>query len=220
MSTALFSRKSPSPRYRELLGQYRDMHVRGEQHHQTPPEQTFAGQSLPRHARNIKQLIHQFQARTLLDYGSGKGAQYGKFEIRDAEGRTYSSIPAYWGVESLTCYDPGYEPFSELPSGRFDGVLCTDVLEHCPESDLPWIVDELFSYARRFVYANVACYPARKRLANGENAHCTIQSTAWWQDLIGRIAMHYPEVRHYFLLDQPVVQADGRQEIAATVIQG
>jgi hypothetical protein len=69
-------------------------------------------------------------------------------------------------------------PFSALPEGRFDGVVCTDVLEHCPEEDLPWIVGELFGYARLFVFANVACYPAAKKLPNGENAHCTIRRSS------------------------------------------
>jgi hypothetical protein len=45
----------------------------------------------------------------------------------------WNSMKEYWGVESIRCYDPGYPPFSTLPEGRFDGVICTDVLEHCPE---------------------------------------------------------------------------------------
>jgi hypothetical protein len=54
-------------------------------------------------------------------------------------------------------------------------VISTDVLEHCPgKVNVPWIVDEMFGYATRFVFANVAVIPAGKRLPNGENAHCTI----------------------------------------------
>lgn len=54
-------------------------------------------------------------------------------------------------------------------------MICTDVLEHCPEEDIPWIVDELFAFARKFVYANIACFPARKQLPSGGNAHCTVK---------------------------------------------
>jgi hypothetical protein len=67
-------------------------------------------------------------------------------------------------------------------------VICTDVLEHCPEEDIPWILDELFAYARKFVYANVACFPARKRLPSGGNAHCTIKPVKWWEAEIVRAA--------------------------------
>ena len=179
--TLCYSRTAPSPRYRELLSQYVQMHVCGEQFHHIPPAQTFAGQSLPRHARAIKALIDAHAARTILDYGSGKGQQYQPMPVRTDDGREFPSIPAYWAVDQIACYDPGFAPYSKLPEGKFDGVISTDVLEHCPQDDLPWIVEELFGYARRFLFANVACYPAMKRLSNGENAHCTIQSTAWWR---------------------------------------
>ena len=53
MSTG-YSRRAPSPRYRELLTQYVQMHVHGEQFRNIPAEQTFAGHSMPRHARRSK----------------------------------------------------------------------------------------------------------------------------------------------------------------------
>ena len=211
------SRTSPSPRYGELLSQYRTMHTRGEQHQNLPPEQTFNGQSMPRHSQNIKQLIDAHSAKTILDYGSGKGVQYTSVRISLPGGQQFATIPDYWAVDSVTCYDPGYEPFSRLPTGKFDGVICTDVLEHCPREDMPWIVNEIFSFARKFVYANVACYPAKKHLSNGENAHCTIETDAWWQALIGKIACEYPSVRYFFFLEHK--GADG-QGMTQTLIKG
>lgn len=218
--TTTFSRTSPSPRYRDLLTQYRDMHVHGEQFQRLPPQETFAGQSLPRHGQAIKALIDRFQARSLLDYGSGKGLQYHPMPISLPDGRQFSSIPEYWGVEAITCYDPGYEPYNKLPSCKFDGVICTDVLEHCPESDVPWIVEELLSFATRFVYANVACYPAKKRLANGENAHCTIKDAAWWREVLTTASRRHPAVRYFFQLERLVTRTDGHAEVATTSLQG
>ena len=72
---ATYSRASPSPRYRRLIEQYRLMHTQGEIHLGIPPERTFPGQSLPPQAPNIKRLIKATGARTLLDYGCGKGQQ-------------------------------------------------------------------------------------------------------------------------------------------------
>ena len=112
-------------------------------------------------------------------------------------------------VREVVCYDPCYEPFSKLPEGKFDGVICTDVLEHCPEQDLPWIIGELFSYATRFVFANVACFPARKRLPNGENAHCTIQPVAWWVDLVRQIALDHPGVAWEFWVQSKKTTPEG-----------
>jgi len=195
---AAYSRASPSPRYRRLLEQYHLMHTQGDQRHGLSPENTFPGQSLPPQAPNIRRLIVETQSRTLLDYGCGKGQQYHPFRIVDPEIGEFPDIKSYWGLSEVRCYDPAYAPFSELPTGTFHGVICTDVLEHCPEEDVPWIIGELFAYAERFVYANVACFPARKRLPSGGNAHCTIKPPRWWQDLIVPIAARKPELQYEF----------------------
>jgi len=183
-----YSRAHPSPRYLELRSLYRTMHEQGEPLRGIPPEKTFSGKSLAPQAANIKRIIVGTGARTVLDYGSGKGMQYETSAIRDDAGKVWPSVIDYWGVDEVECYDPCYAPYSKLPSGTFAGVVCTDVLEHCPEEDIPWIIEEMFSYATRFVFANVACYPARKRLPTGENAHCTIQPVEWWKSLIEGIA--------------------------------
>jgi hypothetical protein len=189
-----YSRDNPSPRYRELVDMYRTMHRVGDAAHGLSAEQTFPGQSLPRQAHRIKPLIARTQARTILDYGSGKGVQYRPGPIKQEGVVRWNSIQEYWGVDSIRCYDPAHEPYSELPSGRFDGVVCTDVLEHCPEQDLDWIIEGFFSFADKFVFANVACYPAAKHLPNGENAHCTIRPAAFWKSKFESIAARYPSI--------------------------
>jgi hypothetical protein len=50
------------------------------------------------------------------------------------------------------------------------------------------------------VYANVACFPARKRLPSGGNAHCTIKPVRWWEDELERPARTRPQVRYEFRL--------------------
>jgi hypothetical protein len=197
--SARFSRASPSPRYRRLLEQYQLMHTQGDARLGIAPENMFPGQSLPPQAPHIRRLIVASQPRNLLDYGCGKGQQYWPFRIQDPEGGgEYPDIKSYWGISDVRCYDPGYPPHSELPSGKFDGVICTDVLEHCPEEDVPWIIAELFDFANKFVYANVACFTARKRLPSGGNAHCTVKSPRWWQDIILPIAGRKPDVLYEF----------------------
>jgi hypothetical protein len=193
MNRMQFNRANPSPRYVELTKLYRQMHVEGERFLNEPPERVFPGSSLPPQAPRIKRLIEKTGAQNILDYGAGKGLQY---ELRNVtiDGGTWETIQDYWDVDFVHCYDPSYEPFSELPTGTFDGVICTDVLEHCPEPDVAWIVDEIFAYANRFVYANVACYPARKRLPTGENAHCTIKPIDWWNAVFTAAGARHPAI--------------------------
>lgn len=209
----IYSRTAPSPRYLELQDLYRIMHEKGEAFIGASPAMTFSGKSLLPQIARIKHLIERTTARTVLDYGSGKGKQYGPRMFKDESGKQWPSIIDYWDVDEIACYDPGYEPYSKLPETKFDGVISTDVLEHCPEQDMPWIVDEIFSHATRFVFANVACYPARKRLPNGENAHCTIKPLEWWRDLIRGIAARHPGLIWEIWVQSQVVTPHGKQFI-------
>jgi hypothetical protein len=176
-----------------LLEQYREMHRAGDPKKGVPPEQMFDGRSLPRQAFRIKALVRRTGVSTLLDYGCGKGNSYRAPAFTDGL-QHWNGVREYWGVANVRLYDPGYPPYAELPSGSFGGVICTDVLEHCPLEDLPWIVGELFGYAEKFVFANVACYPAGKSLPNGENAHCTIQPASYWRAVFESAAAARPGV--------------------------
>jgi len=194
-----YSRQNPSPRYKELLALYRQMHTEGERFLNIPPEKVFPGTSLPFHLAPIQKLIQRYNAKSILDYGSGKGTQY-QYEVKLPDG-SMGLTKDYWGVDSITCYDPAYQPFSTLPIGRFDAVISTDVMEHCPEQDIPWILDEMFRYAEKFVFVNIACFPAFKRLANGENAHCTVKSEHWWTQRLDSVNAKYPGVKYHALFD-------------------
>jgi hypothetical protein len=189
-------RRRPSERYQRLVELYREMHARGEVIRGIAPENTFPGASLLPQAHHIRRLVARTGSRSILDYGSGKGAQYRPTQLVEGSS-SWSSVQEYWGVTRIVCYDPGYAPFSRLPEESFDGVISTDVLEHCAEGDLDWIVEELFSLAAKFVFASVACHPAVKRLPNGENAHCTVRPPAFWESLFSRHATTLWEVRAY-----------------------
>ena len=208
-----YSRDNPSPRYAELQVQYRAMHEKGESFLEIPPEQTFPGTSLRPQADRIKKLVERTAARTLLDYGSGKGRQYDPQAIEDGKGGKWPGIIDYWDVDEVVCYDPAYGPYSKLPEGRFDGVISTDVLEHCPEDDIPWIIGEIFGYAERFVFANVACYPARKRLPTGENAHCTIKPAEWWRAICEEAAARRQGLLWQVWIDERVQTPQGPERV-------
>jgi hypothetical protein len=212
-----YSRENPSPRYRELTELYRAMHTEGERFMNLPPERTFPGASLPPQAVRIKRLIDATGAANILDYGSGKGLQYDLRDVALADGPIVPSIADYWNVVYVHCYDPSFPPFSKLPQGKFDGVISTDVLEHCPEEDVPWIVDELFGFAERFVFATIACYPARKRLPTGENAHCTIRPASWWAELAEAVAARHAGVTWEFWVQEREGEHEGARIVESRI---
>ena len=189
-----YRRAHPSPRNTELVALYRQMHVEGERFLGRTPEETFPGSALLPQVKRVKRMVVATGAQNVLDYGCGKGRQYDMRNVNILGDGVWESVQDYWDVDFVHCYDPSYQPFSALPVGTFDGVICTDVLEHCPEADMGWIVDELFAYATRFVFANVACYPAEKRLPSGENAHITLKPMAWWEGLFRDAAARKPGI--------------------------
>lgn len=178
----------------QLIDLYRQLHEEGDKSRGLSPEETFPGHSLPPHIGLIKRLIEKTNAKEILDYGSGKGHQYIHIQIKDETTGESKNLIEYWDV-NVSCYDPSYAPFTSPPSRKYDGVICTDVLEHCPEEDLQWIIDDIFGHAKLFVYANVACYPAKARLPNGDNAHCTIRPPEWWDALFLKIAADHPGIK-------------------------
>jgi hypothetical protein len=200
---SIYTRENPSPEYREMVEMYATLHEQGankaanEDHR--PPELTFAGKMLASHAPVIKEMIDRTGSKTLLDYGAGKGRSYEQKDI-ELGGTVAPTLQEYWGLEHIRCYDPGYEPFNQLPQEQYDAVISTDVLEHITEPDLPWILDEMFGFARRFLFANIACYPAKKNLPNGQNAHCTVRSPDWWAGMIHAVAMRHTGVSYKFSL--------------------
>ena len=183
-----YSRTNPSPRYATLVNYSKEMHDNGH----------FRGIGCWKWRAEIRALVRETDTRTLLDYGCGDGLQ---FEAHDSE-KLFSKLSVYvesWaealGVDRVSGYDPACEPYAAFPTCTFDGVYCADVLEHCAEEDIPWIVEELFALATKFLFVTIALIPAKKNLPNGENVHATLKPKAWWLGHFERAAAVHPMVR-------------------------
>lgn len=144
-----------------LLAYYQDAIKEGSQ---------FFGVGVVQYAKPIRKLIQRTDSKTLLDYGCGLGHAY-----------TKQGLHKSWGVAMPTLYDPAVEKYSVKPAGTFDGVICSDVLEHVPEKLVDALIQELFQYGDKFVWASVCCRPAKKLFPDGKNLHVTIRPFAWWQ---------------------------------------
>lgn len=188
----LFTAERPSERYRELLSLYAQMHDEGRPDTGHSAESTFSGISLTEHVEPIAALVRRHGARTILDYGAGKASLYKPAPGESPDSR-YKQMDG-WDGARITCYDPAYPPFAGPFDDRYDGVICTDVLEHIPGEDIPWVLHRLFSLADRFVYAVAACFPAKKILPDGTNAHCTLHTPEWWVGQMQLVARCHPNV--------------------------
>lgn len=117
----------------------------------------------------IANLITKYSATSILDYGCGK-----------AVGHTEKKVLDPLGITDIGLYDPAIPKWSTLPDRKFDGVICTDVMEHIPEQNVEHVLDEIISKAEKFAFFTISCNSAREMLSNGENAHITIKPPGWW----------------------------------------
>ncbi len=131
----------------------------------------FQGLGILQYQNQIQRLIVKTGSKTALDYGCGRGDQY----------REPHNIHEPWGIGVPTLYDPAFASHDQLPEGKFDAVLCSDVLEHVEVAGTEELVTRLFGYANKFVWASVCCRPAKKAFDDGVNMHVNIQPFWWWQ---------------------------------------
>lgn len=145
----------------------------------------------------LKGLVVGTGAKTLLDYGSGQGHQYTEYKMHEA-----FNIE----LEDITCYDMGVPRFSKLPNKDFDGVVCTDVLEHIPEEQLDEALHNIFSRARKFVYLAIYCGLATSEFPDGTNAHVTIKRPKEWREIINKYSEEYgvPFIATYRIPTNPI----------------
>lgn len=133
----------------------------------------FHGLSVIQHSNSINAVARKCRAKTLLDYGCGRGDAYKKpYKIHRTWGFTAANI---------FLYDPAFAGRAALPTRLFDLVVCSDVLEHIPEQAVPVFIQRLFGYAKKHVWASVCCRSAKKFFKDGRNLHVTVQPFEWWQ---------------------------------------
>jgi len=201
----MYNRENPSEEYKELVGEYINLHENGNE--TIPADKMFNGISLIYYIPQLMEIVlNKEKAKSILDYGCGKGKLYSSTEYNtlnlDKKGRRLNdSLPNLWQLDYYALYDPGYKEHNKLPKGKYDGVICTDVIEHIDENDCDWILDEIFSYGRKFVYVTIACYKALKTFDNGKNVHVNVQPPEYWKEKLNKLHKKYPYLNVYGNMD-------------------
>jgi len=116
---------------------------------------SWAGYDVVKYQMKIKDLVNRYRATTILDYGCGKGMQY-KEPLPYASKDNWQTFNEYLGV-TVYKYDPCVPEHSTLPpvGTKFDGVICTQVLNSIPDDDMPWVRDLLEGYATKFCFVGL-----------------------------------------------------------------
>jgi len=159
-----------------LIDQYRQKHLK---------ERTYGHGPKDSEATDIRRVIfdilgdEDFTNRRVLDFGCGtsKLLEY-LFPSADID---------------KTRYDPAIPGLDAEPDGPFAFAICTDVLEHIPEDEVPAFLWNLSQLAHH-VFFTVCTTRAVHKLPDGQNAHCTVKPAEWWGEKIAE--EFYPHRQH------------------------
>ena len=116
----------------------------------------------------VKDFLEQYQPSSLLDFGCGQGGLIRSIQEQHPD---------------IFCegYDPGNHQFRQLPERRYDAVISTDAIEHIEPAYLDETLRVIDSKIERCGCFRIACYPSKKNLPDGRNAHLIVQLPEWWR---------------------------------------
>lgn len=120
--------------------------------------------------KGLDEWIKTYHIRSILDYGCGKGNLVRTLKERYPE-------------MEIMGFDPAIPEFKTLPETSPDLIVCTDVLEHVEPDKIDNVLTYIFGTCR-VAYLTIACYPAKKGLPDGRNAHILVKDKQWWLDAI------------------------------------
>lgn len=191
----------PSPQSQALIEMYTQMAREG---YQTVDQQAvshaFNDMEIRKFRGHVQPLLSPSHIRSLLDYGCG-GSDYERAGFDGTQ-----SAKDFFGLQQVF----RYEPARDIDERQVcDAVVCFDVLEHIFISDVPSVLRELFSLTRHLLIINVACYPARALLPNGENAHITVRPSAWWKGMVDGIALEHPNIAVQLFCSKTYSEVEG-----------
>ena len=152
----------------------------------------------------INTLFKNENIKTILDYGCGGS----NWKLKGFDNKTNKSAIKYFNIKKAYLYEPARNIDQRQ---KVDCVICFDVLEHIFISDIPIVIRNILSYAKKSVVLNIATYPAAAELPNGENAHITQREPLWWKGVIDTISIEYPKVKIMLICSTAWRQPEGFQ---------
>lgn len=127
----------------------------------------YYGTSGYKRADSVNDIARNFSAKTVLDYGCGRGTL--KTELEKIADLPYEIVE----------YDPAVVGKKSKPL-RADVVVCSDVLEHIEPECLYSVLDDINNIAKSAVFLVISTIPAMKTLSDGRNVHLIVETPGWW----------------------------------------
>jgi len=120
----------------------------------------------------VHDFVSQYRPWSLVDWGCANGFLLDRLE---------TDFPS---IQELAGYDPGNSDYDVVPAGTYDCLVSCDVIEHFEPDQLDALLKLMQSKFSQAAFLIIACYPAKKTLEDGRNAHLIVENCAWWLDRI------------------------------------
>lgn len=129
----------------------------------------------------LKSLLRKTNSRSVLHYSFGMRPP----------------VLASHGPQS----SPDNGTYSDQPAGQSaDGVVCAGALDFFPDEDVPWMLEELFRRAYRFVYVTTGALAYVPTLPNGGCLPARARPSVWWRTHLDTLSFRYPHIYWYLEL--------------------
>jgi 2-polyprenyl-3-methyl-5-hydroxy-6-metoxy-1,4-benzoquinol methylase len=137
-------------------------------------------------------------AANILDFGCGTSVHW-HMDV-PIRGKRTQSATEYFGkkLRGFYRYDPAHPEYHIKPTGKFDIIMCTEVLEHIPMEEMHDILTEMASYLVEdgIVILTIPKGLSSNSFPDGQNTHTTLMSTKEWHDLLDQYFKQYTLLHH------------------------
>ena len=131
------------------------------------------GAAADRDAPGVVKFARKYGAKSLLDFGCGKGV------LKPALSRLAPELEVYE-------FDPAVPGKDTLPAMPVDVIAAMDVMEHIEPEYLDAVLQSMVGLAPKIVIMKICLVPAQKTLPDVRNAHILLKPSSWWAEYLAR----------------------------------
>jgi hypothetical protein len=124
---------------------------------------------------SVKEFIEIYRPESILDYGCANGGLIEQIK---------KDFPT---INPVDGFDPAVPKFEIIKEKSYDCVISNDVIEHIEPEFLDQTLRQIENLFESYAWLIIACYPAKKCLPDGRNAHLTVESPNWWIEKINNV---------------------------------
>ena len=136
---------------------------------------------------------------TILDFGCGSAVHW-HLDVPIPGQRNKTTAIHYFGAKlrGFYRYDPAHPGYCIKPTGKFDIIMCTEVLEHVPLNELPELLTEMKSYLADggVVILTIPRGLSSNAFPDGTNLHITLMETKEWNALLDQYFDNHVLIHH------------------------